>query len=211
MTRRDDELDDMSNQPGAMSAPAAGEQDEVARFLVELRTLSSASAPPPSAEVAALIAGTRPVRRTRVYRRVVVRSGLIAAALLAALVGAAANHSLPQPAQRVVTNFVNDLSPFDIAPNPAPVTHTPSPTHSPSPQPTRHHRSTRPAVEPGDDNTGPGAGSSSSPAGTDDSTGSDGAGDVTGTGGSDDRSGPTGTQDGATEAPRVGEHESGDD
>lgn len=105
----------------------AQEPDDVGRFLIDLRALGDGPAPAPSVAVAALIGGAVPLRR-HPLRRAAVRTAVVAAALLAALVGAAANHSLPQPAQRVVSNFVNDLTPFDIGPKEAPATPTEQPT-----------------------------------------------------------------------------------
>lgn len=123
------------------------EPDEVARFLVELRALGDGPAPAPAPAVAALIGGAVPLR-SHSLRRTAARAALVAAAVLAALVAAAANHSLPQPAQRVVSNVVNNLTPFDIDPNHAPTTPTPPP-----PKPTdtreREHENTGTEERPG--------------------------------------------------------------
>jgi hypothetical protein len=129
MTRYGDELDEMKSHLGATSASSsAGEQDDVARFLVEFRALGDGPVPPPSPEVVALLGGATPLRPWRRHRRRITRTLLLAAAVVAALVVAAASHSLPQAAQRVVVNVVNNLSPFKIEHQPPPV--RPAPTRS---------------------------------------------------------------------------------
>jgi hypothetical protein len=129
MTRYGDELDEMKSHLGATSASSsAGEQDDVARFLVEFRALGDGPVPPPSPEVVALLGGATPLRPWRRHRRRIARTLLLAAAVVAALVVAAASHSLPQAAQRVVVNVVNNLSPFKIEHQPPPV--RPAPTRS---------------------------------------------------------------------------------
>jgi hypothetical protein len=118
-----------------MNTGNAQEPDEVAGFLVELRALGDGHPPDPAPEVAALIGGAIPLR-THPHRRAAVRAALVASLLLAALIGAAAKHSLPQPAQRVVSNVVNSFTPFDIGPNriPAAPSAPPSRTRQPEPE-----------------------------------------------------------------------------
>ena len=155
-------LCDVTNEMGDDTiADNAHEPDEVARFLIALRALGEAPAPAPTQAVAALIGGAVPLRRHR-HHRAAVRAAIVAAAVLAALVGAAANHSLPQPAQRVVSNVVNDLTPFDIGPGPAAPPATPSHTRKPDPDRSRGEdeptRTDEPSEQRGetDDNTSPG-------------------------------------------------------
>lgn len=112
----------------------AQEPDEVVGFLLALRALGESPAPAPTPELAALIGGAVAIRN-HPYRRHAVRALLAAAALVAALVGAAANHSLPQPAQRVVSNLVDNLTPFHIDPGSPPP--PPAPSQSPNPGPGR--------------------------------------------------------------------------
>lgn len=145
------------------------EPDDVARFLVALRSLGDAPAPAPAPAVAALIGGAVPIR-SRAMRRAALRAGLGAAAVLAVLVGAAANHSLPQPAQRVVSNFVNDLTPFDIAPNQPPAAPTTPTPASPHRTQEPHERTQEPEREPNETGDGrtrgeDGPGQSSEPEG----------------------------------------------
>jgi hypothetical protein len=107
---------------------------------MDLRALGETEPPTPSAEVAALIAGApRPALR-HPYRRAAARVALVAAAVLAGLVVAAANHGLPQPAQRVVSNFVNDLTPFEIGPD--------RQTTDPPPTPRTRHPEAPGGVQP---------------------------------------------------------------
>lgn len=163
-------------------ADIAREPDEVARFLVALRALGDEPAPAPAHAVAALIGGVAPVR-AHLYRRLAVRAALVAAAVLAALVGAAANHSLPQPAQRVVSNVVNDLTPFDIGPGqPAGPPATPTHTHKPEPDRSR---------------------ADNDPSGTDEPSDQRGESD-------DNSTGPTRGDDGSVEPGSTPERDSGD-
>jgi len=229
MSHFSDDFDDM-NAPGVRSGAggtiggSAGTGDDVTRFLTELRALGDGPPPSPSAELAALLGGATPLVDRRVLVRTVLRSAAIAAILLGVLVVAAANHSLPAPAQNVVSNVVNVLTPFHIGSNqPQPLiepprpsdkptpTHRPSPSHSPTPT---HPRATPPVVGGQDDgrNDGGGDGSRSG----DDGRGAGGGGDSSRTrgsresGGSDDRSGSgggsddgAGSDDGHSSSPRT--------
>ena len=140
MSDRSDEFDDVTNTPivGATPLGRGGSgETEVAQFLIELRNLGSGAAPEPSREVAALLGGGPLVWRRRA--RIASRVALTAAAAVTVLVLAAARHSLPAPAQRVVSNVVNVVTPFHISPDPATV---PSPAPVPTPGP---DGTTRPA------------------------------------------------------------------
>jgi hypothetical protein len=214
VSRRGDDYDEMSDDlgvPTASAAGSAGEQDDVARFLVEMRALGEGDPPAPSAELAALLSGATPLRTRRPLYRVAARSALVAAACIVALVVAAASHSLPQPAQRVVSDFVDVLTPFEIAPD-----HTIAPSLTPSPTPTR----TKPVVGPPADESSPGGSDdgTSSGGGSDDGTSSGGGSDdgTSSGGGSDDgATSGSGSDDGTSSAPRTsgdGEvREAGDD
>lgn len=168
MSRFSDEYDEMTDgqgvRRGAGGAAAAG--DDVTRFLTEMRALGEVPAPEPSAELAALLAGATPMT---LYRRralrVVLRTAVVAALMLSALVVAAANHSLPRPAQRVVSNVVNDLTPFHIDSDRSGPGVVPP---MPSDKPTNRIRPTAP--------TRPAHPSSTAPAGEDDTSGSGGEG-----------------------------------
>jgi hypothetical protein len=150
VTRYGDGYDEMTrglDEHGALST--GGAPDDVTQFLTELRLLGIGEPPEPSAEVAALL-GAPPSLTRRRATRVLVRSGLAAAALVIAVVAAAANHDLPQPAQRVVSNVVNVLTPFEIAPRkaspPTPPTVVPSVPRAAVPTtPAPHPRATRTA------------------------------------------------------------------
>jgi type IV secretory pathway VirB10-like protein len=130
-----DEIGAAADAPGA---PAPGETAAVTRFLTDMRALGEAPAPTPTPELAALLDGAVPLDAVRRHlRRALVRAVLVAAAIIVAVTVAAANHSLPQPAQRMVSNVVNELTPFHIDPVlPAadPVL-PPAPTRRPAPSP----------------------------------------------------------------------------
>jgi hypothetical protein len=119
----------------------------VARFVTEMRALGEGPAPVPSPELAAILGGAsshrllsrrRPARRAQRSRRVLAYA--TAAAVMVGTAGvAAANDTLPQPAQRVVSRVVNMLTPLHIDPSrPA------KPVEPPRPSPIR----TAPAVPP---------------------------------------------------------------
>jgi hypothetical protein len=202
-----DEHDEMTDHVGVPSAPATGdqsEQDEVARFLVELRMLGEGAPPAPSPELAALLGGAVALepRRRRPHYRVALRSAVVAAAVVSALVVAAANHDLPQPAQRVVSNVVNVLTPFQIGPDNR---GTLTPTFTPQPA--------RPAAPPGDDSSGPGedrpGGDGTRSRGSDDGAGGGGADDGAASGDAGGSAGGPGSEGGgsdgaATSAPGTG-------
>lgn len=109
------------------------EPDELARFLMALRALGDGPVPAPAPAVVAMFGDVVPVR-SRPVRRAAVRVALVAAVTVGGLVAAAANHSLPSPAQRVVSNVVNDLTPFDIGPNHPPAMPTAPPTRPTRPR-----------------------------------------------------------------------------
>ncbi|MGN6609791.1 MAG: hypothetical protein ACTHMS_22615 [Jatrophihabitans sp.] len=105
-----------------------------------LRALADGPAPEPSPQVAALLEGGAAVVPLRRRPRPVRSVGLAAAAIVALTTGLAATHTLPTPAQRFVSDVVDRLTPFDIAPpHPSPhVTTTPdgrpsSPASTPPP------------------------------------------------------------------------------
>jgi hypothetical protein len=207
VSRHGDEQDEMSIPPGQPQSQGAGDQDEVARFLLELRALGEGEPPPPSPELAALIGGATLLRpRHRRAVRYALRSGIVAAAIVGALVVAAANHDLPQPAQRVVSDFVEVLTPFQISPNQH-VAPTPPPTHAPSKQ----------GPVPGeDDSSSPGGedgratptdSEDTSPGGSEDGGASDGSGYG---GGSENGAGGGGAERESSSAPHTpGEDNSG--
>lgn len=121
MTRQDDYFEDMdrADEFGAAAGRPGGPNAETAavtRFLGELSSLAEVDAPSPTGELEAILAGipTRAARRRVLRRRLAVRAALIAAATVAGLIAAAANHTLPAPAQRVVSNVVNTVTPFHI-------------------------------------------------------------------------------------------------
>jgi hypothetical protein len=114
MTRRDDDLTDMTRD---MTGDVTGSA-QLAAFLADLRELGHEPAPPPQGRLAELLDGAAvpaAPRRGRSPYRVARRVAVLVAAAVAALVLAAANHTLPAPAQRVVTNVVDQLTPFHIS------------------------------------------------------------------------------------------------
>lgn len=146
-----DDYDDMMDGPGVRGEAggrAVAGDDEVTRFLTELRALGDGPAPEPSPELAALLGGATPILARRAAVRIVVRTVAVAAVVLGVLVLAAANHSLPSPAQRVVSDVVNVLTPFDITdPSTSPAPIPPRPSDKPHPTtsaPTSPRHSTTP-------------------------------------------------------------------
>jgi hypothetical protein len=115
MTGPDDDTVDMSGDQRA---------EPVMQFLNELRALGDAPAPAPSGDLAAVFAGATPLglagasrhRRSRRRRSVFAVAAVSAAAMTFTGV-AAANDSLPQPAQQFVSTVVDDLTPFHIDPS----------------------------------------------------------------------------------------------
>ncbi|MEO8889315.1 MAG: hypothetical protein ABI429_08540 [Jatrophihabitantaceae bacterium] len=123
MSTFDDDVNEMNfgNESDALvgAAAASGEAAVVTQFLTDLRTLGQGPVPTPSAELAAVIGAAESLvarRRHRALGLVVRRLALTAAAVLVAMTALAANHSLPAPAQRVVSNVVNTITPFHIDP-----------------------------------------------------------------------------------------------
>ena len=134
----------------------------VAQFIDDLRSLGEADPPTPNAELAAVLQGApvpRPVRTGSGRKRVVVA---VAASLLVGGAGvAAANGRLPQPAQRLVSDVVDNLTPFSVPARTGgdePAGPRPTPPDDrvvvPVPvAPATHHRRPRPNTsesEPGD-------------------------------------------------------------
>ena len=225
MSRHSDEDEEMSTQVAGPNAPAPDDQDDVARFLLELRALGEVDPPTPSRELAALLGGATPLfSQRRAMRRIVLRSGIVAAAIVAALIVAAAHQGLPQPAQRVVSNVVDVLTPFDLPRGDVGVPLTPTtPTPSPSDDRPAGGPGSGESSEPGDD--GPsdepsrGAGPDDGPSAGEPSEGSSGS-----WGGPDNNGGPGGgwgddggsgsgepSGDGYSGAPTGGSNESGGD
>jgi type IV secretory pathway VirB10-like protein len=231
MSPSDDDLYEMSgvDKIGAAGnvsgGPVPGETAAVTRFLTELRALGEAPAPTPTPELAALLDGAVQLALVRRHvRRALVRVALVAAAIIVAMTVAAANHSLPQPAQRMVSNVVNELTPFHIDPAlpatgpvpPPPPTHRPAPSPKPPTSPVAPRTSPRksvgvPAPGPvgGDRSAG---GRDGSPGGVDDSSGG-----VDGSSGGVDRAPADlpslpGRDDSSPSAPRESDHPgAGDD
>ena len=100
--------DDGGNRDAATGAA-------VAQFIDDLRSLGEADPPEPTAELAAVLQGGPVPRAGRVAtgrKRLVVA---VAASLLVGGTGvAAANGRLPQPAQRLVSDVVDNLTPFSV-------------------------------------------------------------------------------------------------
>jgi hypothetical protein len=171
MSRYDDDrsvMDDAFGPEGEWGSPGAA-SGSVAGFIDDLRGLADVEAPEPSAELAALLSGDaplprRPVTRRLKHRRVV---GVVAASVLVGGTGvAAADGRLPQPAQRFVSDVVNNLTPFTVPAEPdEPV---PSPVDTPTPGSSRareHHHPVVPAPGRSEDGAddGSGAGSAGEP------------------------------------------------
>ncbi len=167
----DDDWDEMSGddwyegdggaaRPGV---PATADQAAVTQFLTDLRVLGEAPVPPPTPELEALLGGETTIAEARRAgrRRSLPRRGALAAAALvaatAATSAAAANHTLPPPAQRVVSNFVNTVTPFHIDPAVTPRRTHPAPaSHPPPPGSSRARTDEGDVVGPTDEGTGSG-------------------------------------------------------
>jgi hypothetical protein len=144
-----------------------GSDAVVTAFVDDLRSLAGGEPPEPSAQLAALLAGATPLPRSAPltalpplrhlrHRRVV---GLVAASMLVAgTVAAAAGGRLPQPAQRLVSDVVNHVTPFEVpaephdgVPSPTPSSTTPWPSaagerpHPVAPAPTASQDAPDPA------------------------------------------------------------------
>lgn len=200
MSRDSDESDEMTSRQRDPGATAPGDQDGVGRFLLELRALGEGEPPAPSTELAALLGGATLLGPRRPVARIVARNATAAtatAAAVAAIVVGAANHDLPQPAQRVVSHVVTVLTPFDITPD----NHI-APTPTLAPTPTKH------PVAPGEDDSSPPANPEHT-SGSEDGGGSDnGAGPAPRTSEGEDDGGSTPS---TPSTPREGEREAGDD
>jgi hypothetical protein len=176
-------------------------------LVAELRAVGAGAPPPVGDELEALFTGNAIPISSRRGRRVAVIA-LVGAAALGGTLGTAAADSLPNPAQRFVSDVIGILTPFDL-PTPADKV-KPSPkapahlTPTPAPQPTSH------ASESGDDSggskgsddRGDDSGStsddhsgSSGSSGSDDSSSTSGSGPsgTSGSSGSDDTSGTSGS------------------
>ncbi len=167
----------LSGQGDGLSGQGDG---PLAALLTDLRGVADRPAPVPSAALAELLRTGLPVdelARRRGRRTLIAGAAAAGVAATLALSGvAAANDALPGPAEHVITDIINNLTPFDLTPQPA--TSAPTEVHRPG-----HGRSGEP--EPGDDRSGHDSGSGS---GSDDGSGS-GSGSGSSGGGSDDGSG----------------------
>lgn len=123
MSLRDD-------HPDEMTVP----DPVLAEFLHDVHQLADVPAPVPSDELEALFAsswplgerGRAPALSLRPLRRLLVPLA-VAASVVALLVAGAATHELPAPAQRLISDVVNAVTPFHIQPDPRHVPSTPAP------------------------------------------------------------------------------------
>jgi hypothetical protein len=149
---RDDHYDDMSDVDLTGSGTGGpdglnGDAAALTRFLTELRSLGEGESPAPTPELEAIFAGATPIpaRRRRVARGA--RRALVAAAaVVAGLVIAAANHALPATAQRVVSHVIDSVTPFHIDSG--------QPSHTPVRPEDRREHSVQPDRDRGDDGRG---------------------------------------------------------
>jgi hypothetical protein len=121
------------DDPPEMNTTDPGADPVLAGFLHEMRTLADVAAPPTSDELEALFTSSlplaqrgRPDRRRVPVVRPLLTPLLAAAAVVALLVLGAATHQLPAPAQRLISNVVNSVTPFHIDPEEHPVAPAPS-------------------------------------------------------------------------------------
>jgi hypothetical protein len=145
VNRLDDDDDDMIRRGTGFDRDGSGLPPgtaAVSDFLEDLQALGTQRPPEPPAELATLLVGVTPLgaaRRRLTHSRAVI-AGAAAIAVLGTTGVAAANDSLPQPAQRMVSNVVNLLTPFHIdPPSPRPAPNRPeipiAPAVTPSPTP----------------------------------------------------------------------------
>jgi hypothetical protein len=193
MRRYGDDRDEMTASVTGDSG--AGASAAMTTFLADLRAIGEGPIPEPSPELAALLDGDEPVSSGRVMR--LRRRHIVLVTAASVLIGgtgaAAATGRLPQPAQRLVSDVIDRLTPFTV-PSARPGTPSGPPAQAPpqavvpvvpsrgtsAPAPgTPAHRSVRPTNE---DRTGEPAGRG----------GSESSADAPGTiRQSDDRSAPT--------------------
>lgn len=180
----DDDWNEMSADlpptPESGSEPVLGgelaQSAQLTQFLAELRTFADEAAPPPSPELAALLGGATPIefapsaRRKAHWHRRALAVAAVGAATLGLTGVAAAKESLPQPAQRVVSDVVNDLTPFHLEPSRIPVR---SVTPSDSPEDDEH--SPQPSDSAGESHSAPSGDESSDDGSRDDGSSDDGA------------------------------------
>lgn len=141
MNPLDDDYDDMVERRTEIDDGGSGLPPGTAAltlFFDDLRTLGIQPPPEPSTELAALFSGAVPLgaaRRRLAHPRAVI-AGAAAVAVLATTGAAAANDSLPQPAQRFVSRVINLVTPFHVDPSPHPGTPVPeipvAPAQTPS-------------------------------------------------------------------------------
>jgi len=157
-------------------------------LVAELPAIGAGAPPPVGDELEALFTGNAIPISSRRGRRVAVIA-LVGAAALGGTLGTAAADSLPNPAQRFVSDVIGILTPFDlptpadkVKPSPkAPAHLTPT---TPAPQPTSH------ASESGDDS---GSSKGSDDRGDDSGSTSDDHSGSSGSSGSDDSSSTSGS------------------
>ena len=116
----DDDWTEMTSTAGADSGGAGAQPPTpaaVTMFLSDLRELGEGPVPEPSPELAAFLGGVvplAPARERRRVRRRHVALGVAASILVAGTGGVAAAGRLPAPAQRLVSDVVDHLTPFTI-------------------------------------------------------------------------------------------------
>jgi hypothetical protein len=113
------------------------------QFVTELRTFGDGPVPDPTPELEALLRGSSVVtlaawrtarQRSRPHRALIIATA--AAVVITGTGVAAANDTLPQPAQRFVSGVVNDFTPLHIdAPGIVPRKPHPRPIAPPKPSP----------------------------------------------------------------------------
>lgn len=191
MSRRDDDCGDMGDDMSWTSETESGSPTEgdsmaatLTQFVTELRAFGDGPVPDPTPELEALLGGSSVVsladwrvqrQRSRPHRAFVVAT--VAAAVVTGTGVAAANDTLPQPAQRFVSGVVNDFTPLHIdapvivrpKPHPRPIAppkRSPATEDSPAPPAKAtdtardedgHATPDTPRSEPGHSDSGPGA------------------------------------------------------
>ena len=130
----DGDPDDLAIESMLSGDGAGGAGGDLAALLGDLRQLANGPVPTPTDELAALLSQGLPgisSARRRARRRKIVAGVVIGGVASLGLTGvAAANDRLPGGAQNVVSQVVDDLTPFHVEHKQTPTIPAPTPSHA---------------------------------------------------------------------------------